>query len=84
MLAASRLGLLLASESRQDGTMSTSDTELIDRTYIVTPTSTGGPATKRTRSAAGVGRDGAGRGTGRGRARGAVSVTLGDAVYGYE
>ncbi|KAH9627815.1 hypothetical protein HF086_000200 [Spodoptera exigua] len=58
MLAASCLGLLGrsgAARGRSDrdkrelsvaSTMSTSETELIESTYMVTPTSTGGPAIK--------------------------------------
>ncbi|CAH4038477.1 unnamed protein product [Pieris brassicae] len=56
MLAASCLGLLGRSALSRSGrdkreltvrsTMSTSETELIDSTYMVTPTSTGGPAIK--------------------------------------
>ncbi|CAH2236769.1 jg2804 [Pararge aegeria aegeria] len=59
MLAASCLGLLGRSgrgrsdrvkrELKVASTMSTSETELIESTYMVTPTSTGGPAIKPNR-----------------------------------
>ncbi|CAG5039006.1 unnamed protein product [Parnassius apollo] len=59
MLAASYLGLLgRGGGCRSDrdkrelivaSTMSTSETELIESTYMVTPTSTGGPAIKPNR-----------------------------------
>ncbi|CAH0716025.1 unnamed protein product, partial [Brenthis ino] len=49
MLATSYLGLLsdrVKQELTVTSTMSTSETELIESTYMVTPTSTGGPAIK--------------------------------------